>query len=168
MKSFALSISLALFTLSFVACDDEEKDSYPPTYAGFDYSPKPVSPGDELTVIAVQAKQGHLLNACTYTLNVPLTVEKDGNPQDTTIVSSYHTNYDGTYNGNPTFTFRIPANTISTSSSVTFSARWENSANGAGGDYYSTDDPAYLGTITSRCYVLYSNAAGSFTLPIKQ
>lgn len=169
MKSFASSVFVAMFALSLVACDEEDKDCYPPTYHGFTYSPTPVRPGDSVTITVVQAKKGHYLNACNYTLNVPLTVEMTGGEQnDTTITIAYRTNYDGLDNGNPTFKILIPSNTVSEKSSVTFVARWANSADGMGGSYPSTDVVGYWGQITSESYTGYSLARGNFTLPIKQ
>lgn len=169
MKSVALTIGIAAFAICLVACDEDEKGCYPPVYYGFTYSPNPVRPGDSVTISAIQARKGHYLNACDYRLSVPLEIEeKNGNVKDTTIVSSYHTNYDGTDNGNPTFKILIPANTLSANAYVTFSARWSNSADGVGGDYSATGETGYLGQIVSTSYLLYSNATGHFNLPIKQ
>lgn len=168
-RFFTLIFSITIVTVGFASCDEEEKGSYPPAFYGFTYSPNPVKPGDSITITAVQAKKGHYLNACDYALNIPLTLEQtDGSLKDTTIVSKYHTNYDGTDNGNPSFKVLIPANTVSRSSYVTFTARWSNSADGVGGDYAAVGGKDYLGQIISTSYLLYSNASGYFTLPIKQ
>lgn len=169
MKSITLTILVATAIACFTACEEEEKGSYPPVYFGFTYSPTPVKPGDSVTISAVQDRKGHYLNACDYTLHVPLgLIDESGTRKDTTIVSNYHTNYDGTDNGNPTFKILIPANTSSTTSYVTFTARWNNSADGIGGDYSNNETTEYLGSIISTSYTAFSNATGHFSLPIKQ
>lgn len=169
MKLIASTLFMTMAIVCFTSCNEEEKGSYPPAYYGFSYSPVPVHPGDSVTITAVQARKGHYLNACDYTLNVPLTLEQaDGSLKDTTIVSKYHTNYDGTDNGNPTFKILIPANAIDEKPYVTFSARWNNSADGIGGEYSASGGTEYLGLIVSTSYLLYSSATGHFNLPIKQ
>lgn len=165
MNKFFYFIALAVASFLTTACSEEEKGSYPPTYYGFDYYPKPVTSGDSVTIYAVQANKGKYLHSTDYQLTLHVTLI--GNV-DTTIVSKYHTNYDGTDNGNPTFKVKIPDNTISSTAAVSFDARWSNSCDGQGGTFYSINTPGYLGSINSYSYVIYSNAKGSFTLPIKQ
>lgn len=164
IRLFALTIFMAVFAVCFAACDDDEKGSYPPAFYGFTYSPNPVKPGDSVTITAVQARKGQYLIGCDYSLNVRLKQE-DG---ETNIVSKYHTNYDATNKANPTFKILIPANIIGNSAYVSFSARWNNSADGIGGEYSASDNSGYLGQIISRGYLLYSEASGNFNLPIEQ
>ncbi len=167
MNKLFYLIAFAAVSLVMAACSEDEKGSYPPTYYGFDYYPKPASAGDSVTITAVQAKKGHHLNATDYQLSVRVRVDENGS-KDSTIVCKYHTNYDGTDNGSPTFKVKIPDNTISNSAAVTFTARWSNSSDGQGGIFRGAKGQGYLGSIDSYSYTLYSDARGTFNLPIKQ
>ncbi|MCD8303893.1 MAG: hypothetical protein LUC86_03570 [Prevotellaceae bacterium] len=155
----------ALITLS--GCDDSD-GSYPPTYKGFSYEPSTVYAGDSVVITAVQAKKGHYLNATDYSFSMKIYVTVEGETQDSTLSYSYHTNYDGTDNGNPTWKLLIPDNAVAGSYSCSFSAKWSNSADGEGGSYASTGGDGCTGSVTSYSYTLYSQASGSFTLPIRQ
>lgn len=153
-----------LFAFAFLltGCSEDKKESYPPTYSGFEYSPIPAHPGDSVTVSIVQAKKGKYLNATSYSLNVRLSYLREGGEQaDTTLSIAYKTNYDGTDNGNPTFRFKLPETTTSDRANCSFSAYWSNSTDGIGGSFGQS-------SIRSYSYVLYSNASGSFTFPIAQ
>ncbi len=85
MNKLFYLIALAVASLSMTACSEEEKGSYPPTYYGFDYYPKPAMAGDSVTIIAVQAKKGHHLNATDYQLSVRVRVNENGS-KDSTFV----------------------------------------------------------------------------------
>lgn len=160
MKNLLYIFTLLAFTLA--SCSEDRKQSYPPTFSGFEYTPVPARPGDSVTVSIVQAKKGKYLNAASYTLNVRLSYQRDnGEPGDTTLTITYHTNYDGTDNGNPSFRFKLPETTTSDRANCSFSARWSNSTDGIGGSFGQ-------GSIRSYSYSLYSNASGSFTFPIAQ
>ncbi len=161
-------IAFAAASLVMVACSEEEKESFPPTYYGFTYQPKPATVGGEVTITAVQEKKGQYLNGTDYKLSLQVTVIKDGVSKDSTVVSQYNTNYDGTDNGNPTFKVKIPENTISNTARVSFKASWSNSCDGIGGVFGGNHTEGYLGTIESISSTLYSNARGSFTMSIKQ
>ena len=65
---------LSIIAIVFVACGDDEKGSYPPTYQGFRYEPSVAYAGDSVFITAVQQRKGHLLNATDYTwsMNVVL------------------------------------------------------------------------------------------------
>ncbi len=170
VKTFApmLLVVCALFTM--VACDDD-KNASAPSYWGFTYTPTTVHAGDSVTIKAVQRKKGQYLYSTTYNWSMRLTVvDSLYNVVDTTLSYKQTTNYDGTYNGDPTWNLKIPEGTTSSSATVSFSASWSNYADG---EYVSTTTPSdrdaiYKGTITSSTYTLYSNASGSFTLPIAQ
>lgn len=159
---------LPLLALALAACDNEKAASLPPVWKGFTYSPSPARPGDSVVVTAVQAKKGKYLNACDYTFSLRIQVQENGTTRDTTLTHSYHTNYDGTDNGNPSWKFLLPAATVSSSASCTFKARWSNSADGTPVSYASTGGDGTTGNITSYGYTLYSEANGSFTLRIAQ
>ncbi len=168
LKTLAPTLMVVCSLFSIVACDDSE-GAYVPTYYGFSYSPSTVHAGDSVTICAVQQKKGHYLNKCTYSWSMRLSiVDSLDNTVDSTLTYSQSTNYDGTYNGDPTWKVKIPEGTVSRSTSVSFSARWSNSADGNGSYTTSTGGNGTTGSITATTYVLYSNASGSFTLPIAQ
>ncbi len=168
--SFTLALlALGMMPCLFLAsCDDDDEGCYPPTWKGFTYSPSPVHPGDSITITAVQASKGHYLNACDYSFSMKVYVaDSNGMTQDSTLTYSYHTNYDGTDNGDPSWGVRLPETTVSGSYTCSFSANWSNSSDGQGGTYaYNGDRGSCTGSITSYSYTLYSNASGSFTLPV--
>lgn len=166
MKTIIIPASV-LLSIALVGCDDTSA-SYPPTYKGFSYEPKTVHPGDSVVITAVQAKRGHYLNATDYSFSLTLTIEANGETQDSTLSYSRHTNYDGTDNGDPSWALHLPADTRPGSYTCTFRARWSNSANGEMGTYLSTGGEGCVGSITSHSYTLYSDASGTFTLPIAQ
>ncbi len=153
--------------LLFVGCDDKEW-SYPPTWRGFTYDPSPAHPGDSVLVTAVQAAKGHYLNATDYSFSMTVYVDVDGVTEEQTLSYSYHTNYDGTDNGDPTWEVLIPENTIDGNYSCSFTATWSNSADGKGGSYGCVGGDGCAGSITSYSYPLYSKASGSFTMQIRQ
>ncbi len=168
MNKLFYLIAFVATSLVMVACSEDKKECYPPTYYGFTYHPQPATVGNEVTITAVQAKKGQYLNATNYSITMQVTVLEDGVSKDSTIVSQYDTNYDGTDNGDPTFKIKIPENTISNSTRVSFEAYWSNSCDGLGGIYGGNHTEGYLGTIESSSYTIYSKARGSFTMSIKQ
>ncbi len=160
--------ALMLGAAALTACDDSD-ESYPPTFKGFSYEPQTVRPGDSLTITAVQAKKGKLLNAVDYSFSMKISVLEDGETRDSTLSYSYHTNYDGTDNGDPVWKLLLPEETVGGRTySCSFSARWSNSADGSGGTFASTGGEGCTGSITSSSYTLYSQASGSFSLPVAQ
>ncbi len=166
MKTLTILTTL-LLSVALVGCD-EGGSSYPPTYKGFAYQPNPVHPGDSVVITAVQAKKGHLLNAMDYKFSMKISMDIGGEAVDSTLSYSVHTNYDGTDNGDPKWAFLLPADTRAGSYSCSFSARWSNSADGEMGSYPSTGGEGCTGQITSHSYTLYSDASGTFTLPVAQ
>ncbi|MCD8302728.1 MAG: hypothetical protein LUC44_06895 [Prevotellaceae bacterium] len=168
MRNKTLMILAALGLLGLASCDDTS-GSYPPTWKGFTYSPTDIYPGDSVLITAAQAKKGHYLNATDYSFSMKVRVDVDGETQDSTLSYSYHTNYDGTSNADPTWKLKIPDNTIGgTSYTCSFSAKWSNSADGNMGTYLGTSGgDGYTGSITSYSYTIYSQASGSFSLPIR-
>ncbi len=163
-KAFYFVAALCLMLLA-VSCEDSG-GSYPPTWKGFTYEPSTVHPGDSVTITAVQAKKGKYLYTVTYNFSMRVYVEVDGVTQDSTLAYSYKTNYDGTDNGDPQWKLKLPDNTVPTSYPCTFTARWDNYADGRGGSYQCTGGDGCTGSIASQSYTLYSTASGSFTLPI--
>lgn len=169
---FQYSFIALTLSLLMMSCD-KKTYSYPPTYAGFSWhvengSSQFVQPGDSVTITAVQIKKGKFLNATDYTLKFRISLKSEGAEKDSLIQLSYHTNYDGVDNGNPSFKIHVPNNTISESVMVNFSARWSNSADGQGGIFGGERTSGYLGSIRSFSYLLYSEAQGTFFLRIKQ
>ncbi len=166
MKTLIILPTL-LLSIALIGCDDGGS-SYPPTYKGFSYWPNPVHPGDSVVITAVQAKKGHYLNAVDYSFSMKITMDIGGETVDSTLTYSHHTNYDGTDNGDPSWAFLLPQNTRSGSYTCSFNARWSNSSDGEMGSYLSTGGDGCVGSITSHSYTLYSDASGTFTLPVAQ
>lgn len=159
---------LPLLALVLASCGDDKAESRPPVWKGFTYAPAPAQPGDSVVVTAVQAQKGKYLNACDYTFSLRVRVLENGNEKDSLLSYSYHTNYDGKDNGDPSWKFRLPPSTVSTTAACTFKARWSNSADGTPASYSSTGGDGTTGSITSYGYTIYSEANGAFTLRITQ
>ncbi|MCF0199312.1 MAG: hypothetical protein HUK02_08320 [Bacteroidaceae bacterium] len=172
MKQVAF-VLFALMGMSMMSCEPESKSARPPIYFGFQYEVKHLggNAGDSLFVTAVQFKKGAYLNSTNYTFTLPIRVIRDGNVVDTTLTHVQHTNYDGTFNGNPVGKFHIPVTADAGVYNCKFSARFSNSADGeVGVTYQSMGGDTFLGTIRSTSYTLYSTADGSFNLrlPLEQ
>ncbi len=155
-----------LLVLSVTACT-ETKGSYPPVWKGFTYEPTSVTAGDSVVITAVQATKGKYLNKTTYSWSMTIKVVSDGETKDSTLSYSATTNYGGTDNSDPQWALLIPENAVSGTYACSFKATWSNSADGEGGTYACQNDGTCSGSITSYSYTLYSNANGSFSLPIK-
>lgn len=155
LKKTIMTKALALVTLALTTagCNDDDKyESYPPTWEGFKVERGGVTlskselntlrAGDEITITAVQATKGHLINATNYSWKLTLPVY-DGTgtelaEEDSVIEYKKHTNYDGLDNGDPKWTFTIPAEAYCGKealpdmrpATITFEASYNYSANG--------------------------------------
>lgn len=171
MKKKLISCIFAFVTiLTFVACEESNTDSYPPTWHGFRLEPYPPVAGENLTVTAAQSKKGHLINATTYIWSLSCSLEKgDGTVADTVITTTQKTNYDGISNANPTHRFIVPANAAGRAT-VSFEARYAYSADGIqasfGSDYTRPED--VRGNINSYSGTLSGGAKGSITFYIQE
>ena len=106
-----------------MSCGDDYTDSYAPVYGKMVFAPTRAILGDSVTVTVEQAQKGHGLEKTTYTWSFKYGYEtEDGAVRDTTEVFTQHTNYDGTYDGDPTIRFLVPANCASRNISVSLYA----------------------------------------------
>ncbi len=167
MKKIFYSLTVVL-CLSFTGCNDDDSDCYPPVYHGFTYQPNIVYAGDSVTITAVQQRKGNHLNATDYIWKLTLQIEDNENTRDTTLAYNQHTNYGGISNADPEWKLKIPNNTIAGTYSCRFEAQWSNSSDGVGGVFRGGTGEGCYGTITSSSGVLYSQASGSFSLPINR
>ena len=175
MKHYSLFAAAACILISLTSCEKKDYSSYPPTWKGFQFTcngqkvdPKTgIFAGDEITVTALQDKKGQLINATTYNWTIIIPVEyEEGQTKNDTIVAEppIHTNYDGTDNGDPSFTFTVPSKAIpSVQSHITFSASYSYSGYGIqvedGRDYSSSG--SISGSIYSTSGSMYGKANGS-------
>ena len=167
MKNLYL-ILLGLVCLGMTGCDKENEGCFPPVYEGFSYEPSVVYAGDSVFITAVQQKKGHYLNATDYRWSMTVQIDEDGEAKDSTLAFSMHTNYGGLDSSNPKWRTKLPANTIAGSYTCSFSARWSNSADGIGGDFSGGTGEGCTGSIISYSYTLYSEARGTFRLPVRR
>lgn len=180
MKKIYLLLTAVIVVLA--SCD-EKKDysSYPPKWEGFRFerngvkiAPTSLRAGDQITVTAVQKEKGKNIDATNYAWTLALPVyEKDGETvaQEDSIVTYYfHTNYDGTDNGNPRWTFTVPANAVCTSyltrtAKIKFVAKYNFYGNGI-----SIENGPYngglSGSITPQSGSMSGGAIGNVTLGI--
>lgn len=140
----------AAMAFALAACSEKDDyESYPPTWKGFRIEKDGqavtgrtvIKPGDEITVTAVQAQKGHLINATNYywALSLPVYADNGEDVAGTNCVLEFssHTNYDGVDNSDPQCKFRIPDNAYcgmelypTRPATITFEAKYNFSANG--------------------------------------
>lgn len=166
MKHLLLPL-LLLLGLGFVGCSNDSSDCRPPVFQGFRYQPATVCPGDSVFITAVQLEKGHYLNATDYQWKLTVSVEQDGQVRDSLLTYSHHTNYGGLDSSDPTWRLQLPPNTVPGTYACSFNARWSNSADGQGGTYNGGTGQGCTGSITTTSYTLYSQATGSFRLPVR-
>lgn len=168
MKSKFLILPLVACLLAFMACEEKNTESYPPTWKGLELSSKTVRSGDSIRATACQDMKGHLINATDYkwTLKVTL-VSEDGTTKDIEESKSFHTNYDGTDNGDPSCTFVVPENAAG-QGTIYFEATYHYSGSGihvSSGDTYGNSS-SMAGYIRSTSEYLYGHASGNATFRI--
>ena len=103
---------ICILSVVFVACGDEDKGSYPPTYQGFRYQPSAVHAGDSVFITAVQKKKGHYLNATNYKWSMTIMVDNNGATESMELNTTKHTNYGGLDSNDPEWRLMLPYNTI--------------------------------------------------------
>ena len=166
MKKTTLFLLLGL--LGFVAsCSDDDEGSYPPTYAGFRCEPSIyLHAGDSVFITAVQKKKGHYLGSTTYEWKLTVNVDSSGVSVPSTLFYSVKTNYGGQDSSDPKWRLKLPDNTLPGFYACTFTAQWNNSADGVGGDFQGDPAEGCYGNIISQSYTLYSRANGSFRITV--
>lgn len=169
MKKLLFIMPLVALLFAFVACENENYDSYPPTWKGFILSPTAnnIYAGDSLKVTACQDMKGHLINATTYSWSLRCQVlVGDNNWVDSICTLSTHTNYDGTSNADPTITFLVPKGAAGRAT-VSFQAIYGYSGSGiqvSGGGTYNDQ---YSGAIHSESGALSGKASGTVSFNVK-
>ena len=169
MKQLFLLASAMVALTALSACSDDDKQSYPPTWKGFELSPSVAVAGDSLTVTALQDRKGHLINATKYTWTLSCTLVKDdGSFEDYSLTETNQTNYDGLSNADPKHRFLIPAE-ASGRATIAFQAVYNYSAQGIevsyGGDY--SRPTGVLGNILSQSGQMSGGASGSVNFNIQ-
>lgn len=168
MKHISLLALAALALATLSGCQDDDRQSYPPTWKGFSLAPaKPVA-GDSLTVTALQDHKGHLINATQYTWTLTCIVYKDDlSTEEYALTETDRTNYDGLNSSDPTHRFLLPAGAQGRAT-IAFRAVYNYSAQGIdvsyGGDY---ERPAgVMGSILSQSGQMSGGASGTVTFNI--
>ena len=168
MKKLFILTTMIVALAALSSCSDDDKNSYPPTWKGFQLSPARPTAGDSLTVTARQDQKGHLINATKYewTLNCTL-VKNDGGTEEVTLTETDQTNYDGLSSADPVHKFLIPKEAAGRAT-ITFQATYNYSAQGIevdyGGDY--SRPAGMMGTILSRSGQMSGGASGSVNFMI--
>lgn len=170
-KTLVMAILFMGLLLAFTACEENNYDSYPPTWKGFTVTPSIVKVGEGFQVTAVQKEKGHLLNATDY--QWLLVVYKANNERDTVSKYSQHTNYDGISNADPVATLRIPADALPSNPNVKYRVHFQATYNYSGrgitiasGDNY--DSQSYSGSIHTTSGALSGKAEGSVDVTVIQ
>lgn len=160
MKNFLKLIYLGVIAVCMAtSCEKKNYDSYPPSWLGFDV-PATVQPGQTFTARAVQAEKGRLINATSYkwTLYVECASKID------TLSNIVRTNYDGTDNSDPQYSFTIPAEAKpGTAATLVFEASYSFSGKGVEGPKNPTNTQ-YRSYINSHSGSVSGSARG--TVPI--
>lgn len=165
-------IRFILFTLlafvAFTSCEENNYDSYPPTWWGFRFAPYPPVAGDSLKITAVQSKKGHLINATSYTWTLTCNIVKENNLNvDTVLTFRQKTNYDGISNADPTCGFLVPENAEGYAT-VSFEAVYAFSGagiQGTSGNDYERPEGIY-GNINSTSAAMTGSAKGTYRFRI--
>ena len=137
LKIFIRSFVPFLFLFSLVglvSCDEEDYNSYVPTFKGFRVEPSEPTVGDSITITAVQVQKGHLIYRATYNWVVKC--------QGTVVYDSPHKVVYDNESADPQIVFRLPDDAPMGTYTVSFTANYKFSGQGSvinnGGTY---DDP---------------------------
>jgi len=178
MRHFSLFLAVLGILVSLTSCKKNDYSSYPPTWKGFQFSHdgQTVNPrtgiyaGDVITVTALQDEKGRYIERTVYTWEVKGTVQlEDYSYKDSVFYKIENkTNYDGTYNGDPSIQFTIPQNATG-QATVSFKAEYRYYGNGIqvsdGGTY---EDPSSAsGSIHSTSSATWGAASGSVGFTIR-
>lgn len=181
MKKIFSFLPLVLFVSVLCSCGSDDpfspssKKAYPPTWKGFELRPdrSHIYAGDTVRATACQDMKGHLINATTYTWTLTLdTLNADESASAQYVYQkSVHTNYDGTNDGDPSYTFRMPANAVPNGrATISFAAQYSYSADGIEVSINQPYDQStgLGGSIYSQSATLYGKANGSVSFYVKK
>ncbi len=163
------ALSLVAVCLFFTACDEEDQQSYMPTWKGFSYSPQPAVRGDSVRITARQEKIGHLIYRAVYTWQAKYYLPaSDGADSLVTVTHTDHVVYDNEPQ-DPVWSLYVPLRMRSSDIAVSFSAEYHYSANGPSGTDGSTiADPTAEGMLRQRQSSAFQGiSAGSLTVRVK-
>ena len=156
-----------MFVLAFVACKDEKKISFMPTWKGFTYTPKPLVLGDSVTIVAHQLERGQLIYKAVYTWTANYHIQKaDGGDSAVTVQKTNTVVYDNDPS-DPTIRFHVPGNINSRNYTVTFRGEYHYSANGVqGSDGSIVGQDTYGSLHNSQSSLLSGISNGTLTIPM--
>ena len=171
MKKIFSFLPLVLFVSVLCSCGSDDP-AYPPTWKEESFKLQPdrshIYAGDTVRATACQDMKGHLINGTIYTWTLTLdTLNADESASAQYVYQkSVHTNYDGTNDGNPSYTFRIPVNAVPNGrATISFAAQYSYSADGI---EVIINQPGLGGTIHSQSATLYGKANGSVSFYVKK
>ncbi len=161
-------LSFACLAFALGSCDEEDQQSYMPTWKGFQYSPNPAQRGDSVAIVAMQDKIGHLIYSAKYTWQAKyyvstaegvdsLVTEK----HEETVVYDYQT-------ADPEWHLYVPLGLRYDNISVSFTAEYQYSAAGPSGTDGSTiKDSQAEGMLRQRqSSMLQGLSGGSLTVKV--
>lgn len=167
-KAFISSLVLvAAITLSFLSCEKEDTTSYMPTWKGFNVVPRPVPPGDSVTVTACQDQIGHLIYKAMYNWTVTYHM-RDMNGADSTVTKTFNNSvvYDNDPS-DPSIRFLVPME-VTRDVSVSFQGRYMYSGQGSSASDGSTIQTGFDGMLRrTQSSALEGFSSGSVTIRIK-
>lgn len=167
LTSILLCLAAALTLVC--ACDEEDQQSYMPTWKGFSYAPQPAERGDSVAITALQDKKGHLIYKAKYTWTATYVIPSS---QDVdSVVTETHSDvvvYDNEP-ADPVWKLYVPLRLRSNSIAVSFMGEYHYSASGPQGTDGSTiNDPVAQGSLRQRqSSEFIGQSAGSLTVRVK-
>jgi hypothetical protein len=174
MKSFILAAGLFFvsFSLVLASCTDDDNSSYVPTYKGFafsrsgkDIAKTDIYVGDTITVTAVQATLGHLINKTTYSWSIT------SDSLSGKIISTAPFYSWGAYDDNkkdPSCTFVVPAMVNTYTINFVGSFNYSGAGKTIDSTPYDSSDTSVSGTIyTSGSSALKGIVKGNVSFTAK-
>jgi hypothetical protein len=163
------ALSLAVVAAIFSSCDNEDQQSYMPTWKGFTYTPQPAERGDSVRITARQEKIGHLIYKAVYSWKANYYVSTpDGADSLVTETHKEVVVYDYVPT-DPQWSLYVPLRLSNPNITVNFTAEYHYSANGPSGTDGSTiADPTAEGMLRQRQSSAFQGmSAGSLTVRVK-
>lgn len=138
MKKHLIFMALLFVAIDFAICSCEKENgiSIVPQFSGITCNPSQPMPGDSITLTAVQAQVGELINRTSYDWSFQYSYfTGDGDAaQDTTVTKSVSVVYDNNPS-DPVIGFLVPAN-IASDLNVSIHANYALSGQTASGQIY--------------------------------
>ena len=169
MKKYLIfSLLLAVVAVCvFTACEKEDTSSYMPTWKGFEVTPRPVTPGDSVTVTACQDQIGHLIYKAIYNWTITMHL-RDHIGGDSVVTKTINQTviYDNDPS-DPSIRFLVPSD-VTNDVKVNFQGRYLYSGQGYQANDGSNIQTGFEGMLRrTQSSALEGFSSGSVTVRIK-